>query len=102
MGITAAQDRFRHMLRAPEKHAYEEKCNRSHHCVAKYSDIPDIVPKPDVHIRKWHADQPCETQDTTTIRRIRTVVSSLPRLNTGAAKSIARAKNTSHARMSNV
>src|SRR3954469_5934509 len=65
LGREAVLGRSRHLLRAPEQHAYEEKRNGSHHCVAKDSDIPDIVPKPDVHVRKWHTDQPCETQVTT-------------------------------------
>ena len=55
----AAPDLSRHVLRAPEKHAQQEKRNWSHHCVANDSDIPDL------HVRKWHTNQPRKTQNTT-------------------------------------
>ncbi len=59
MRSKAAPGLSRHLLRTPEKHAQQEKRNRSYHSVANNSDIPDL------HIRNWHTDQPRETQDTT-------------------------------------
>ena len=59
LGTKVALGRSRHVLRAPEKHAQQEKRNWSYPSVANDSDIPDL------HIPKWHTDQPCQTDDST-------------------------------------
>jgi hypothetical protein len=79
-----------------ENDAQKQKRYTSYPNVANDSDIADI------HVRKWHTDQSRETEDAADNQQKPQRSLQPAPLNTGAAKSIERAKKKSHASMSSV